>query len=66
MRETELLPFDDSLLKANVPVLTNLINRVPHEDGPTRQEIKGAHEGWLDEYARFFVSKMSPATGVTP
>lgn len=50
MRETELLPFDDSLLEANVPVLTNLINRVPHEDGPTRQEIKGAHEGLLDEY----------------
>ena len=50
MRETELLPFDDSLLEANVPVLTNLINRVPHEDGPTRQDIKGAHEGLLDEY----------------
>ena len=50
MRETELLPFDDSLLEAHVPVLTNLTNRVPHEDGPTHQDIKGAHEGLLDEY----------------
>ena len=29
MRETELLPFDDSLLEANVPVLTHKIHQKP-------------------------------------
>jgi len=48
--ETELLPFDDSLVEANVLVLTHQINRTPHEDGTTHQDIKGAHEGLLDEY----------------
>ena len=50
MTETELLPFDDSLPEANVPVFTHQINRAPHEDGPTHQDIKGDHEGLLDEY----------------
>jgi len=50
LRETELLPFDDSLLETNVPVLTHQINRAPHEDGLTHQDIKGAHEGLLDKY----------------
>jgi len=50
LRETEILPFDDSLLEANVPVLTHQTNQAPHEDGPTHQDIKGAHEGLLDEY----------------
>ena len=34
-RDCKLLPFDDSLLEANVPVLTHKIHRTPHEDGPT-------------------------------
>ena len=50
MRETELLQFDDSLLEAIVPDLTHQINRAPHEDGLTHQDIKEAHEGLLDEY----------------
>ena len=50
MRETELLPFDDFLLEANVTVLTLQINRVPHKDKPTHQDIKRTHEGLLDEY----------------
>jgi len=50
LRETELLPFDDSPLEANVPVLTHQIHQTPHEDRPTHQDIKGVHEGFLDEY----------------
>jgi len=40
------------MLEANVPVLTHQIHRTPHagEDELTHQDIKGAHEGLLDEY----------------